>query len=208
VAAIGPFIIGVPDTVYLKIRMEMTPSIEYLVEQCRKFRLGISDLNPLWDMVEPIMEGVETAQFEGAGNWAPLAESTLARKEAGGWPSDPLVRTGDLKESLVNPGAAVDRGPMHFSYGSDIPYSGLHQTGTRNMPARQVIPDPFRVEDRRKVEGAMVAYINGLSRETFGGIKPGVGGVTSVAWDIPISLKPWKELYAAEWIIRNAEEFK
>jgi len=197
---------GVPDTTYLTIRMEMSPSVEYLVEQCRKFKLGISDLEPLWSMFEPIIEGVEEAQFAGAGNWAPLAESTMIEKEQGGWPADPLVRTGDLKASLANPGEAVDRGPMHFSWCSDVPYSGLHQTGTRNMPARQVIPDPYRVEDRRKLEAAMVSYVNGLSRETFGGIKPGRGGMTGFTWRIPISLEAWKDLYRLEWYALRAAQ--
>jgi len=38
------------------------------------------------------------------------------------------------------------------------------------MPQRQVIPDPYRVEDRRKVEAAMVTYINRAAKLTFGRI--------------------------------------
>jgi phage gpG-like protein len=154
------------------VTIEIDPPLEFILQQTGRFQAALLDLEPLWELVKPIAAQVEEDQFstQGAGEWAPLAESTLARKEAGGWPSDPLVRTGDLKDSLINPGRAADTGPSHMIYGTDVDYAGFHQEGTSRMPARQVIPDPYRVEDRRKVEAAMVTYINQAARLTFGRI--------------------------------------
>lgn len=154
------------------ITIEIEPPLEFILRQTGRFQEALLDLEPLWDLVEPIAAGVEEDQFDtqGQGAWPPLAETTLAEKERGGWPADPLIRTGDLKASLVDPGRASDKGPRHMIYGTDVEYAWFHQTGTRKMPQRQVIPDPYRVEDRRKVEGAMVSYINAAARETFGRI--------------------------------------
>ena len=154
------------------ITMELEPPIEFILQQTGRFRDSLLDLEVLWEAFKPIMSEVERRQFDthGDGSWPPLAETTLAQKEAHGWPSDPLVRTGDLKESLVDPGRAADSGPLHMNYGTDVPYAGFHQDGTSRMPQRQVIPDPFKVEDRRKLEVAMVTYINRAAAETFGRI--------------------------------------
>src|SRR5690242_17119804 len=92
------------------IRMELEPPISFILRQTGAFRDALLDLEVLWDLFKPIMESIEEQQFSssGEGAWPGLADSTLAQKEKGGWPSDPLVRTGDLKASLVDPGRAAD----------------------------------------------------------------------------------------------------
>lgn len=152
------------------VTIEIDPPLDFILAQTGKFQAALLDLEPLWEMVKPIAGQVEEEQFDskGEGAWPALADSTVREKQQQGWPEDPLVRTGDLKASLVNPGVAADTGPRHMVYGTDVDYAQFHQAGTRKMPQRQVIPDPYRVEDRRKVEGAMVTYINAAARETFG----------------------------------------
>jgi len=154
------------------VTIQIEPPIEFILQQTGRFQEALLDLEPLWELVKPVAADVEEEQFgsRGEGAWPALAASTLMRKEAGGWPSDPLVRTGDLKASLTDPGRAADTGPRHMIYGTDVDYAQFHQEGTRRMPQRQVIPDPYRVEDRRKVEAAMVAYVNAAARLTFGRI--------------------------------------
>jgi phage gpG-like protein len=154
------------------VTIEIEPPIEFILKQTSRFQEALLDLEPLWELVKPIAARVEEDQFstQGEGAWPALAESTIARKESGGWPMDPLVRTGDLKDSLTNPGRAADTGPAHMIYGTDVDYALFHQEGTSRMPARQLIPDPYRVEDRRKIEAAMVTYVNAASRLTFGRI--------------------------------------
>jgi phage gpG-like protein len=154
------------------VTIEIEPPIDFILRQTTEFQATLLDLEPLWELVKPIAAGVESDQFgtQGEGAWPPLAEATLARKAAGGWPEDPLIRTGDLKASLTDPGRAADAGPRHMIYGTDVDYAIFHQEGTSRMPARQLIPDPYRVEDRRRIEAAMVTYINAASRATFGRI--------------------------------------
>ena len=154
------------------VTIEIEPPLEFILKQTGRFQEALLDLEPLWELVKPVAASVEEDQFstQGQGAWPPLAESTIARKEAGGWPADPLIRTGDLKASLVDPGRAADTGPSHMTYGTDVEYAIFHQEGTSRMPARQLIPDPYRVEDRRRIEAAMVTYINLASRLTFGRI--------------------------------------
>jgi phage gpG-like protein len=154
------------------VTIHFRPPLEFIAKQAGSFGRRLRNLEPLWDRFEPILAQVEEEQFSthGQGAWPPLAQSTLEQKSRHGWPSDPLVRTGSLKESLTNPGAAGDKGPMRFSYGTDVEYARYHQEGTTKMPQRQVIPDPFRVEDRRKLEQEMVKWINSEAAKAFGRI--------------------------------------
>lgn len=154
------------------VTIQIEPPLDFILSQTGRFQAALLDLEPLWELVKPVAADVEEEQFgsQGEGAWPPLADSTIRRKESGGWPMDPLVRTGDLKGSLVDPGRAADSGPRHLIYGTDVDYAAFHQEGTTRMPARQLIPDPYRVEDRRKVEAAMVTYINAAARSTFGRI--------------------------------------
>ena len=58
-----------------------------------------------------------------------------------------------------------------MSWGTDVPYAHFHQDGgsvAGRPPQRKVLD--IRVEDRRKLEAAMVTWINGVSRLTFGRI--------------------------------------
>jgi hypothetical protein len=155
------------------ITMHMDPPVEFILKQTGRFQAALLDLDPLWELFKPIMSDIEQRQFDtqGDGQWPPLADSTVLEKERLGFPADPLVRSGDLKDSLVNPDQAMRTGLMHAEWASDIPYAGYHQDGTSKMPQRQVIPDPFKVEDRRKLEAAMVTYVNEASRLTFGRIQ-------------------------------------
>src|SRR4051812_28252858 len=154
------------------ITMELEPPVEFILKQTGAFQAALLDLEILWDLFKPIMGEIEEQQFDsrGEGAWPALSESTLSQKSEGGWPADPLVRSGDLKASLTDPGRAAQTSPTEMSYGTDVPYAGYHQDGTSKMPQRQVIADPFRVEDRRKLEVAMVTYINRAAAETFGRI--------------------------------------
>jgi hypothetical protein len=155
------------------VTMHMEPPADFILRQTGLFQKALLDLEPLWKEIEPVMAAIEERQFDtqGDGQWPALADSTIAEKERLGFPNDPLIRSGDLKESLVNPDLAMRTGVMRAEWASDIPYAGYHQDGTVKMPQRQVIPDPLKVDDRRKLEAAMVTYINIAARETFGRIQ-------------------------------------
>ena len=153
------------------ITLTLVPPIEFILKQSGEFRHALDDLLPLWELFEPIMEEIETEQFdtEGHGSWPALAESTLRQKEGGAI----LVRTGELKASLTGAGAASTKTPKTMTWGTDVAYAHFHQTGgyvAGRPPQRQVIPDPFPPEDRQKLEAAMVTYVNLAARATFGRI--------------------------------------
>jgi phage gpG-like protein len=145
------------------VTMQLVPPLSFILRQTGAFRAALMDLEPLWQMFRPIMEQIEQEQFatEGHGEWPPLAESTLRQKSGG----EMLVQTGELKGSF-----SLTSSPKQAAWGTDVFYATFHQEGTEKMPMRQVIPDPFRAEDRRKLEVAMVSYINAAARSTFGRI--------------------------------------
>jgi hypothetical protein len=66
--------------------------------------------------------------------WAPLADSTIAT----GRSPPPLTDTGAMHASAV---VSASGGVVTMSV--DDP-AGFHQTGTRNMPAREVLPTDAR----------------------------------------------------------------
>lgn len=83
----------------------------------------------------------------GAGGWAPLKDSTIARKGS----SEILVETGMLRDSLTTREGAFSRfglQPKRLEMGSSVPYGAYHQTGTSRMPARP----PVKLTEKQKTE--------------------------------------------------------
>lgn len=68
--------------------------------------------------------------------WRPLHPSTLKQKAKKGYSSQPLIRTGHLRQSFRqfydNDQAGV---------GSEVPYSQYHETGTPRLPQRAMLPN-------------------------------------------------------------------
>ncbi len=65
--------------------------------------------------------------------WAPLKPATLAK----GRTPPPLTDSGDMRSSVSVkplPGSGIEVTMI-------VPYSGFHQTGTRNMVPREPLPD-------------------------------------------------------------------
>ena len=92
------------------------------------------------DAIE-ILQGFERKLYleqrdAGGRAWAPLAMSTILRKEHGAI----LVDSGRMYESLTTPNGTADTiwetGDTWLRFGTSVPYAHWHQTGTRRMPAR------------------------------------------------------------------------
>lgn len=80
--------------------------------------------------------------------WAPLAESTLERKEADGSapPDNPLVHSGDLRDSIEHEVVGHEA-----VIGTKDPLMVFHEFGTSKMPARPVLgPAAFRNKEHIK----------------------------------------------------------
>jgi len=119
---------------------------------------AIKDLRPVWeDLYDDFLKrervlfvrqgnsGSPTREMETAGPWgawAPLNPAYAARKRAQGFGSKILVRTGRLMDSLTqrnHPDAVFMPMPTSMSFGTRVPYSGRHQTGTTSMKRREPI---------------------------------------------------------------------
>lgn len=151
------------------VRIVLEPPVEFILRQTGAFRRQLEDLDPLWEMFKPILTDIEEQQFdtEGHGGWPPLAESTMRYRD-----SQPILQqTGALKASLVDPAQAAQTGPMQMIWGTDVAYAHWHQDGgtiAGRPPQRKVLD--IRTEDRRKLERAMVTWINRVAAETVGRI--------------------------------------
>jgi hypothetical protein len=98
------------------------------------FAQGIRGIDSLDSANEEIGDQlVEEARnnFESQGGalnrWEPLKEATLQRKIREGWPTAPLIRTGDLYRSIRKLEVTAD----HVDVGSDLEYARPVFFGTR-----------------------------------------------------------------------------
>jgi hypothetical protein len=154
------------------VTIELRPPVAFILKQSGAFRLALEDLQPLWELFKPVMGQLEQELFDSQddGAWPPLADSTLRQKAAAGYPPDPLVRTGDLMDSLVDPNrGALAEGPQEMTYGTEVEYAHWHQDGGSipGRPPQRPIID-LKVEGRRRLEQAMVIWLNEVSRLTWG----------------------------------------
>lgn len=159
------------------VSLSLTPPIDFIREQQGAFRARLADMSGLWRRFSLTMSKIETERFQssGYGEWPPLAEATLVDKERHGFPFFPLIRTGDLYQSLTEPSRAAAFGPLEMSWGTDVPYAQYHQgsrddAGTPTDPGRPPVRKvlDIRVPDRRRLETDMVAWLNDISRQAFG----------------------------------------
>lgn len=135
---------------------------ELLARRVREMRERSQDVSPAWEALLDWFAEQNQAQWLTRGSryrkpWAPLAESTVAEKFRKGWPLDPLIRTGDLVQSLTHRPLGVEHiTGRSVSAGTDVSYAKFHQTGTRRMPQRLL----FSPSQIRKEEAATSAVAN------------------------------------------------
>jgi hypothetical protein len=118
------------------------PDIERLAAALRAKRDALARLDePVRRSLEALRAVVQDAfDTEGAAvgvSWPPLAPGTLRAKLRGGFPPQPLVRTGLLRD-----GWAVDAGAAGGSLTSLAPYAWVHQDGAGRVPQRRFLPEP------------------------------------------------------------------
>ena len=93
--------------------------------------------------------------------WGPLAESTEAQKEAAGYSRDqPLLREGDLRDSIV-----TEHNAMEAIIGSKMEIARYQEFGTDKIPPRPFI-GPAGYENHEKIvkiigSCAMVGFAGG-----------------------------------------------
>lgn len=117
---------------------------EVIERELLRFSEHMVNMMPVAEVIMQDIRDSNQEQFDSegghaSGGWAPLADSTLAGKIAGGWPVQILHRTLRLRKSLTeigHPDQIDEALPSGFAFGSTVEYGEYHQRGTVNMPAR------------------------------------------------------------------------
>ena len=156
------------------VRMVLSPPLPFILRQSASFRRALLNLEPLWDRFKHVMSDIEQARFDsqGHGEWPALAPSTVEQRLRLGFGAGPILhRTGDLRDSLVDPNRAAQTGPRHMIWGTSVPYAHWHQDGgsVPGRPPQRVILD-LRTEDRRRLEREQVRWIDQVAARTWGRI--------------------------------------
>lgn len=122
------------------------------------------------DELVPLIQDCEAKAFHegrepGGTAWVPLAPSTIARKGARSGIIGPhttiLVDTGRLFESLTIDDGTSDTvwitGDNFLTFGTSVPYSIFHETGTIRMPARPHVGVDEQTVDQ--ISDAIVGFV-------------------------------------------------
>ena len=99
-----------------------------------------------------VAEGFKGGFAPSGTSWAPLSPSTLSR----GRSAPPLTDTGALSSTMRSlPGAT------QIVMSATAPYSSFHQFGTKNMPARPILPEGDALPQtwRQDLEDACIAAL-------------------------------------------------
>lgn len=113
--------------------------------ELQAMRERAEDLRPAWDALLTWWAARNVTHFRSNGKrwktpWKPLQPETLAEKLRFGYPSDILVREGDLRDSLTRRPLGIERlRPHDVEAGTAVAHAGFHQHGTKHMPKRQLI---------------------------------------------------------------------
>lgn len=105
------------------------------------------DMRPAFDDIHEVLLDASRHQFstEGgySGGWAPLAASTVAAKQRGGFDPRILHRTLRLRNSLTqagHPDHVYEASADEMYVGSRVPYGSYHQRGNEpRMPRRRPV---------------------------------------------------------------------
>jgi hypothetical protein len=146
---------------------------EALSQQLRGMRERSQDVSPAWNALLDWFAEQNQAQWLTRGGryrqpWAPLATSTVDEKFRQGWPLDPLIRTGELVQSLTHRPLRIEHiTGREVRAGTDVPYAKFHQTGTRRMPQR-ILFSPLQIKREEAATTAVANWIIGGEQRVGG----------------------------------------
>lgn len=98
-------------------------------------------MRPVVEATLDVFKLIENEKFQQEGpGWAPLAEATVAFKQANDFPDSTLMRTGALWKSMIGVSDFTEVfGNYGWAYTSTIDHAWEHQEGTSRMPARPIV---------------------------------------------------------------------
>ena len=150
-----------------RTRLTLTADTRKLLETraaLQAMAVRARDVSPAWHALLDWFVAAEREQFASGGHrfgsgWAPLAAYTIAEKVRHGYPTDPLIRSGDLAASLTRRPMAVEHvTPHEVVAGTDDPKAIYHQRGTSRMPQRKLF-DPRQIRRERAATTAVANWI-------------------------------------------------
>lgn len=115
------------------------------IDEMREMAARARDLSPAMQaaaeaVVKHVSDRFRSKTDPEGAPWQPLAQSTVARRRKGS--SSILTDTGVLKNSI-----AVTSGKRSVTFGTNVPYAGIHQFGGRAgrggsalIPRRSYLP--------------------------------------------------------------------
>lgn len=87
--------------------------------------------------------------------WQPLSSATIDQKQRLGYPLKILTRTGTMRSSVRY---QVKKKSVQIVF--DSSYATFHQTGTRKMPKRQILPETKLAKtDERNIVDLGIEYL-------------------------------------------------
>jgi hypothetical protein len=148
--------------------------LEQVRMNLRRRQRDLADFRPFWPRLQQMVGDWMRQQFETEGRWGgdpwrPLSGEYLERKQREYPGTGILVRTGELRRAAESPRiAGASPGGVRIVIPDAVaPY---HQTGTRTMPARPIIPSPLPEDARAEMRRAFHAYVRARLAGSTGGI--------------------------------------
>lgn len=129
------------------IRFELEGE-KQMIRQFRGIAADFKDWKPEFETVGTLLVNTFKDTFETQGrnigeSWPPLAESTLKQKMRRGYPSDPLIRTGKMREAFV-----YDAWSFEVIVTNPVSYFVYHQSkAPRKKIPRRVM---MKIDQKRK----------------------------------------------------------
>lgn len=125
-----------------KIQVKLNDPVEALEETGKYF-------------VKRTEEGFRREVDPSNSKWSSLSPATIADKERKGYPLKILTRTGKMRSSIRY---VILKKSVRIEV--DFP-SQFHQSGTRKMPKRQIIPEGrLSTRDERNIKDIFIGYLD------------------------------------------------
>ena len=153
------------------VRVDIEVRIEKVQNLIADIQDRITDAKPVFRWAHQVLKKTFAENFTSqglpVGGWSPL-DAEYASWKARELPGRPtLVRSGELFKSLseLSDPSVNQINKLSATFGTGVKYAPFHQTGTPNMPKRQIlfIPQSFISEFAEKLANYIVEGNEGLT---------------------------------------------
>ncbi len=129
------------------ISFTYTDNSEAVDKALQNFQASLAEQAPALQLIADDLRVLIAEQFASEGRaggtpWPPRVGARLASPWRAQQAAPLLVRTGALRDSLIDPSApehVEEIDDLSLTLGTRVPYALFHQLGARRMPARPII---------------------------------------------------------------------